>query len=60
MFWWIVAAVVIVSVALAWWSSGRKSGMLRRKATKRDSGVSDAHAAGGQAQRGISQGNRII
>jgi hypothetical protein len=51
MFWWIVAVVVIVSVALAWWSSGRWPGILRRKANKPGTGVSDAQEAGVKIQR---------
>jgi hypothetical protein len=50
--WWIVVAVVTVAVlALVWWSSGRKSEMLRSKAGKSGTGVSDAHDAGRKVQR---------
>jgi hypothetical protein len=51
MFWWIVAVVVIVSVAMAWWSSGRKPGVIPRKSNKRDTSVADAQTAGYQSQR---------
>lgn len=54
MIWWILAGVVVVAlVALAWWSSGRKPGVIPREAGASKSGASDAHDAGGQAQRGL-------
>jgi hypothetical protein len=53
MFWWIVAVFVLALVALAWWSSGRKPGVIPSKAGKSDTSASDAHDAGGQAQRGL-------
>jgi hypothetical protein len=42
MFWWIVLVVVVVGLALAWWSSGRQKG-----------GVDDARA---QHLRKINEG----
>ena len=52
MFWWILAGVVLVAlVALAWWSSGRKPGVIPAKHGTSDTGVSDAADAGHRAQR---------
>ena len=51
LFWWIAGAVVVVLIALAWWSSGRKPGVIPTKPGASDSGVSQAHDAGSQAQR---------
>jgi hypothetical protein len=54
MIWWIIAGVVIVVlVALAWRSSGRKPGVIPTKGGKTDSGASAAADAGHQAQRGF-------
>ena len=53
MFWWIAGAVVVVLFALAWWSSGRKTGVIPKKGGDSRSGASEAHDAGGQAQRGL-------
>jgi hypothetical protein len=53
MFWWVAAAVVLVLVALAWWSSGRKPGVIPAKGGTSSTGVSAAGDAGHQAQRGL-------
>jgi hypothetical protein len=45
MFWWIVLAVFVVLVALAWWSSGRSKPMLRQRSVSSDDpGANDARA----------------
>jgi hypothetical protein len=52
MIWWIVAGVVVVAlVALAWWSSGRKPGVIPAKRGTSGTGASEAHEAGGIAGR---------
>jgi hypothetical protein len=54
MIWWILTGVVVVAlVLLAWWSSGRKPGVIPGKPGKTDTGASEAHDAGKQAQRGF-------
>lgn len=54
MIWWILAGLVVVAlVALAWWSSGRKPGVIPGKAGTSGSGASAASDAGHQAQRGF-------
>lgn len=54
MIWWIVAGVVVVAlVALAWWSSGRRPGVIPAKHRTSGTGPSDAADAGHQAQRGL-------
>jgi p-aminobenzoyl-glutamate transporter AbgT len=43
MFWWVVGAVVVVLVALAWWSSGRSKPRLKqRSVSSSDAGANEA------------------
>jgi hypothetical protein len=54
MIWWILAGVVVVAlVALAWWSSGRKPGVIPGKRGAAGNAASEAADAGHQAQRGF-------